>query len=199
MSNVREETRAPLSADAFATIPSKVTKGIEFLVDAYCDKLLHTNANLLRLFEHHREGYEDPALWRMLTNGQKVLISLTSLDGQVNNGGIAQFFWNYPNLVFDARDGLAELGAGRLLELYDECLEKLIGRKEDWLELRRKCYRIPDKPDWESFAESYNIVDGNRFDKAYYGRWNENDGLGRALLQQIVDYIKANRSEYVVD
>ena len=71
-----------------------------------------------------------------LTQGQRVLYSLATLDGQVKNGGITQFFWNCPDLVFPASDALAALSYSELSVAYEKALERLIGSKDQWLELR---------------------------------------------------------------
>src|SRR6185295_2352611 len=124
------------------------------------------------------QRFDDPACQSRLTRGQRMLFSLSAFDGQVKNGGITQFFWNCPDLIFEVGDSLKALELTELSGLYDRGVDTLIGKKEDWAQLRNKAYRDPQNPDWQSFQKSYDLLDLSWFEDDYYDRWGR-DSQGR--------------------
>src|SRR5262245_40592405 len=107
----------------FADIPNKVVprtvrlkdptfesrEAHEWIFGGYCEKLRYKNDGLQQLLQQFVGRLDDPKCWNQLTQGQRSLFSLAALDGQVKNGGVTQFFWNCPDLIFPASDSLSML------------------------------------------------------------------------------------------
>src|SRR5262249_23771253 len=103
-----------MSDVAFAHIPNKVVprtvrlkdptftsdQATVWILDGYCEKLLYKNAKLEELFRQFPGRFDDPGCRNWFTQGQRILYVLSALDGEVKNGGLTQFFWNCPDLIF---------------------------------------------------------------------------------------------------
>jgi hypothetical protein len=198
----QRDFRARISPDDFAVIPFDE----EHPIDNYYRELVDGNQKLSGIREEFPRGYEDIKLIRQLTPGQQLLILLGVFDGQVCNGGITQFFWNYPEYLFDVRDTIERLGDLAVLSNYERALEALVGNKERWFELREECYRAEGGPSWESFRQSYDLLDLSWFEDAYFDKRGYNDrkewvtfarGLQYSFLHRVAEYVRSHRSEFI--
>jgi hypothetical protein len=198
----RREFRAQMSPNAFTAIPVEDDQPI----DNYYAELVDGNQRFCGIREEFPRGYEDINLIRQLNPGQQLLILLGVFDGQVCNGGITQFFWNYPEYLFDVRDAIERLGDAAVLTNYERALEALVGKKDRWLELRDECYRAEGGPSWESFRKSYDLLDLSWFDNAYFDENGYNDakewvvlrrGLQHSFLHRLAEYVRSHRSEFI--
>jgi hypothetical protein len=178
----------------------------DFPLDDYFAKLIDGNEKFRNIHEEFPRGYEEITLIRQLTPGQQLVILLGVLDGQVCNGGITQFFWNYPEYLFDVRDAIERLGDSAILTNYERALEALVGKKDRWFELRKECYGNKDGPSWESFRQTYELLDLGWFDEAYFDKRGYNDqkewvklerGLQHRFLHRLAEYIRSHRSEFI--
>jgi hypothetical protein len=194
--------RAKLSPADFAALPFDD----ENPIDDYYVELVDGNQKFSGIRNEFPRGYEDIKLVRQLTPGQQLLILLGVFDGQVCNGGITQFFWNYPEYLFDVRDAIERLGDTAVLTNYERALEKLIGNKERWIELREECYRAEGGPSWESFRQSYDLLDLSWFEDAYFDQRGYNDkkewvvlkrGLKYSFLHRLARYVQSHPSEFI--
>jgi hypothetical protein len=192
-------------ADAeFDDIPNKVVprtvrlkdpslegaRATAWIFSGYCEKLLHKNEKLQELLSGFAGKFDDPECRSCLTQGQRILYSLGALDGQVRNGGMTQFFWNCPDLIFEASEALASIGETELTMAYDKALEGLIRNRDDWLELRRQSSTDPSNF-WEPFQASYDLLNLSWFDDAYFDRY------GPSLVARLVSYVKSHKGEFV--
>src|SRR5262249_29996697 len=150
--------------------------------------------------EHHH--LEDSRSTKELTRGQQLLILLGAFDSQVSNGGVTQFFLDCPGSLFEVADAIEELGAAELVGQYGKALEALVGKKDRWLELRAEWAGAKDNPRWETFQQTYDLLDLGWFDRAYFGQWGHNEkqewvqfdrGLKQDFLKQLAEYVKAHR------
>lgn len=188
----------------FADIPSKAVprslqrkdptfespQARECIFSGYCERLLFKNEKLLDLLQQFVGRKDDPACWNQLTEGQRILYSLAALDGQVKNGGITQFFWNCPDLIFPASDALAALRYSELSVAYEKALESLMGKKDTWLDLRKQSGSDPAN-NWGPFQATYDLLGLNWFDDAYF------EGYGATLLEMLVKYVQENKAEFI--
>jgi hypothetical protein len=193
-----EDYRAEMSPAEFEAIPADPDYPIDGLYDALIDR----NPRINHCF------FEDNTQLQELTRGQQLLIRLGTFDSQVKNGGITQFFWNCPESIFDVADDLEHLGVTELLGNYERALEALVGKKDQWLALREEWAKGKDNPKWDTFQESYKLLDLGWFDKAYFDQrgWNENKewvrlrpGLHHSLLTRLVEYVRTHRDEFIVE
>jgi hypothetical protein len=193
-----------MSDAEFAGLPGKVVprtlriedpsfespRAAEWILGGYCEKLLYKNEGLQRALQRASGTPDDPECRNCFTRGQRILHALAALDGQVRNGGITQFFWNCPDLIFDVSEALDALGEGSLAQAYDKALENLIGNKDEWMELRRQSGTDPSSF-WEPFQKSYDLLDLSWFDEAYFGTY------GPSLVARLVNYVRANKAEFI--
>src|SRR5262245_47287395 len=188
----------------FADIPNKVVprtvrlndptfespQARAWIFSGYCEKLLYKNEKLRDQFQQFVGRKDDPECWNQLTQGQRILYSLAALDGQVKNGGITQFFWNCPDLMFPASDALAALSYSELSVAYEKALESLIGKKDTWLHLRKQSNS--DRADfWGPFQATYDLLDLTWFDDAYFEQY------GPTLIDRLVKYVRENKAEFI--
>jgi len=197
-----KDYRARLSADEFDSIPGDE----EYPIDGYYETLIEGNTKFQGIWEQFQRGYEDIRLIRQLTKGQQLLILLGVFDGQVANGGITQFFWNYPEYFFEVRDAIERLGDVKVLKNYEKALEALVGRQDRWLELRKEWVESCENPCWETFQQTHELLDVGWFDEAYFDacRYNEKEewvklkqGLRFPFLKELAAYVKSHRAEFI--
>jgi hypothetical protein len=188
----------------FADLPNKVVprtvrlkdptfescEAREWIFSGYCEKLLYKNEKLVELLQRFAGGKDNLECWNRLTQGQRILYSLAALDGQVKNGGITQFFWNCPDLIFPASDALAALNYSELSVAYEKALESLIGKKDAWLDLRKQS-SADSANFWEPFRATYDLLDLNWFDDAYF------DQYGPTLIDVLVKYVREKKTEFI--
>lgn len=189
--------RTEMSIADFEAIPFDPENPIDY----YYDLLIDQNNRIdNRFFEEHERLQE-------LTYGQRLLIQLGTFDSQVNNGGITQFFWNCPKLIFDVADCIEFLGETELWANYERALESLVGKKDRWLMLREEWRKANNNPRWETFQETYKLLDLGWFDKAYFDQRGYNQkkewvrfrrGLHHSLMTRLANYIRTHPGEFIV-
>jgi hypothetical protein len=104
------------------------------------------------------------------------------VDGEVNNGGFNQFFWNDSRRYIDeARQGYHLIGAEAQLALLDEALERYEGNSET-------LQRFRERNTLEAFSDSYRDDLFGDLDRRFF----ELDSHGL-----ITSYIRSHRDEFV--
>lgn len=193
-----------MSLAAFDELPDKVVprairikdpalqspEAMDFILSGYCRRLLDKNERLQDLFRRFVGKLDDAECKSCLTQGQRILLSLCALDGEVTNGGIAQFFWNCPDQILEVGEALESLGEMALAKSYDKALQGLIGNKDDWIDLRNRSSADPDHF-WEPFQESYDLLDLGWFDDEYFKTH------GPSLVKRLVDYVRSHKEEFI--
>ena len=201
---MQSDFRSHLSAAEFNAIEGEDR---DYLTSDYYTELLANNPKFKNLPSDYR-GFTDPRLLPQLTKGQQLLALIGDFDGQVKNGGVTQFFWNCPHILFDVRDAVEYLGQGDLLRNYELALESLVGNKDRWYSLREECYREPKDPKWEPFQKTYDLLDLGWFDEAYFDKRGYDDqkqwvvqrrGLHYSLLNSLCAYITSHRNELIAE
>src|SRR5262249_15704116 len=139
----------------------------EWIFGGYCERLLYKNEKLSELLQQFSGRLDDPDCWNRLTQGQRILYSLAALAGQVKNGGITQFFLNWSDLIIPARDALSALDCSELSAAFENALKSLIGNKDKWVDLRNRSSNNPEEF-WEPFQATYDLLDLDWFDDAYF-------------------------------
>jgi hypothetical protein len=189
--------RRVMSAADFDAIPSDD----KYPIDDYYDALIDRNERIGHQF------FEDSVQLKKLTPGQRMLIQLGTFDSQVKNGGITQFFWNCPESIFDVADWIELMGVSELQANYERALESLVGKKDQWLVLREEWAKGRDNPSWETFQQTYELLDLGWFDDAYFDKHGYNEkqewvrqsrGLHHVLLTRLAEYVRNHRAEFIV-
>jgi hypothetical protein len=199
-----KDYRAPISAAEFNNAPDDDD---EFALDWYYENLVDGNSKFRGLGAEFTRGYEDIRFIKQLTRGQQLLILLGIFDGQVCNGGIVQFFWNYPEYIFDVRDAVDFIGDERLLAEYDKALEALVGYKDNWVQLREQLgTQNGPRPQLETLQKIDDVVHLDWFDTLYYDTRAYNAegelvvvarGLNYEMITRLIQYIKTHKSELI--
>jgi Domain of unknown function (DUF4375) len=192
------DRRRVMSASDFDAIPVDA----DYPIDGYYEALIERNERI------GHEVYEQAERFKELTAGQRMLIQLGTFDSQVRNGGVTQFFWNCAESIFDVADWIEQLGVRELQTKYDRALEALVGKKDQWLELRAEWAKGRDSPNWETFQQTYELLDLGWFDKAYFDKCGYNErhewvvqsrGLHHTLLTRLAEYVRTHRAEFITD
>jgi hypothetical protein len=132
-----------------------------------------------------RMGADYEREWEVLsrsTRGQSAVYALVLTDGEVNNGGFDQFFFNSSGSVMDeAIDGATLIRASANAGILEEAAE--VFSDGDVPEEREARWRILDAMS-EDEHEHLSDLDG---------RWYAHD---RELNRKLVAYVKANPEEF---
>lgn len=125
------------------------------------------------------DSYE--SVFAGLTQGQKMLWSLSELNGQIANGGIAQYFWNQTGkYAKEAERGLEIIGDTTVLPSF----RSIMSRGAD-LQPTLIMRNTPN-----GFADYAERLDGYAFDRMFLTN-------AQATQQRIIDYIKAHPEEFI--
>ncbi len=181
-----KDYRARLAPAEFESI-SSIT---EDPMHEYFQRLIAKNPKFAGIDDLYPRGFGDIHLLPHLTEGQRILIVLAAFDGEVDNGGITQFFWNFPEYSFEVRNAIKRLGNTALLQNYERAMASLADKLDEWSELRDKCYRVEGSPDWESFSQSYDLLALDWFNDVY-------SDLQHEFLHQLAEYVRSHRFEFI--
>jgi hypothetical protein len=151
--------------------------------------------------------YENPAIgdpddhWKRLSKGQKALIRIAVFDAEINNGGVEQYLWNYPQEVFAVHDAFEMLGASDLARQYASVLDQLCEVGESWIDLRER-FKGNSEEDLDAFLDAAELIEGGAFDSAYYGEWDGegnrlSPGFGDLVFERFVDYFEKHQPEFI--
>jgi hypothetical protein len=192
------DLRVPMTRAEFDAIPFDPEYPIEGVYSALIDK----NRLLRASFDAAGVEPRDD-----MTAGLRAILDLNLLDGQVCNGGITQFFWNFPETVGGVYEALELIGKTDLLASFDRAVGQVVGKREDWHGLRQRAFADPGKPDWEPFRQSYELLDLGWFDDDYYDTWSHPDdggpgvvtrvGLGNRMLTRLNAWVRAHPDEFI--
>ncbi|MFT3796625.1 hypothetical protein [Flavobacterium sp.] len=105
-----------------------------------------------------------------LNRPQKVFYSLLVFNGDTDNGGVAQFFFNRPEFVFAVLETFDELKLPQLKADYEKCLNEFLGTSESYL--KRKQIFNDQNLDWEkrwkAFVKGYDEIKSAAILEDYY-------------------------------
>jgi hypothetical protein len=150
----------------------------------YLDKLF------IPLNETWPEGETKEEYYLKLTKGQKIIFSMLIFEGQICNGGVSQFFMNYPENSLPVLEGLEELQLEQLKHGYEKCFQEFCGSARS-LEALRDAFKINEtesKDKWLSFSEDdYYVISGEKFEEYFY-----TDECRKLFHKAMVDYIDNN-------
>jgi hypothetical protein len=141
--------------------------------DFILDHLLADAANAWEAFEQLRPGL-------------RAIRATQELDGQVCNGGFAQFFWNAGRYAPEAYEALARIGAPRRRALLQQAMDLFIPAMPNFHALRNKA----ELAAFDTFAAS---LDFSPLDSAYY----QLNAVEKLETIQI-SYIRSHIDEFVI-
>jgi hypothetical protein len=127
----------------------------------------------------------------------RAIYAVWSLNGEVNNGGLDQYFWNTDGEQIDAaRDGLAIIGAAATSQVFERAVKSYEANRSILMRFKRVAVRLLNsglrRKAWEKFAESYKHSDLESLTSEFYR--TESD-----LKVALVNYIRRHLDQFVLD
>jgi hypothetical protein len=166
---------------------------------AHYEKLIRKNAPLQQVLTQFRDRFDLSSLWPQLTSGQRFVLLLATFDGQVRNGGVTQFFWNCLSYTAPVQQALHEFNMPELAAKLDRAVATLLERFPDWNALRSS-FESVDEDAWAAFEESYELLDLDWFDQAYFSLHTDKpDGppSQEVITIRLLEYIATHRDEFI--
>jgi hypothetical protein len=165
------------------------------------NRLNEYSASLFDILEEKADELDDEEeFWNRLSVGQKVFYSFLAFEGEVDNGGLFQFFWNKPAHVYSFREVINIL---KLEELADDYISALKAYEKLSSEISKiKEDLDPDKEGWEDeYYEAYDKIQekfdaetdaGTNVDEYFY-----EPGFKILFHEAMCDFIENNRALFV--
>ncbi len=128
---------------------------------------------------------------RQLTKEQRVLFTLVNFEAQVNNGGVYQFLFNYPELSIIALESMEEAKMAKLAADYRKVLEEFFGKFKTMQELNNKFQDQSSNWEkrWNSFVDGYKELKSTEIIESYF----YNEDFVKQFQNDMINYIKANK------
>jgi len=128
-----------------------------------------------------------------LTKEQRIYFTLINFETQVNNGGVYQFLFNYPELSIIALQGMQETGMSKLTKDYETVLNEYFGKFKTIQELYS---RFQNKNNdwnkrWNSFTEGYKELSSTKIIEDYF--YEEN--FVKGYHEKLIGYAKVNKKK----
>lgn len=138
------------------------------------------------IYEYIKEDFDNEFfLIKKLSRGQQAFWSTWILEGEVNNGGFNQFYFNSSKQFSEmAKIGFGTIGANRYAELTSRA-------NEIYKENRKKLAKFDDGT-LESFGESYKDNPLNKLDDEFYELESEEN---ISVLR--IQYIRSYKNEFI--
>ncbi|MGH1338921.1 MAG: DMP19 family protein [Aureispira sp.] len=155
-------------------------------------------------WQYHSLAFEDikyppklplEQIWKKLTKVQKFTISLGHFIGQVDNGGVWQFFFNKPLYAYTAYEALKEANTWALESKYQKCLEEfgtmIDNQHYKQLVEQMEAVEVTKEERWKGFQSGRtHIPSGNAFEDYFYDPQNK-----AYFYKQVVKYIHLHISK----
>lgn len=136
-----------------------------------------------KIADYHKE-YETVTSWN---KSQQAIYLIWVLEGEVNNGGYNQYYFNQGNDLYKfAPDALRLVGAHKYASLTQ--------RANDIYEAQNEKITQHQDGTIEGFSKSYENNPLNEFDDAFYALSEEEN-----LAQLQTDYIRKHKQDFVSD
>ena len=162
----------------------------EYPIVSYYEALVAENDRI------DAEVYLQPKNLEVLSAGQKMLIQLAEFDGQVKNGGITQFFWNFTEYISDTAAWISKLGATQLLGNYQRAMDTLSQHHKAWSKFRAA----------DDARAGESLLNLEWFDDLYYDKWGDDEqgewglrsrGLQFDFAQRVVKFIQTHSDQFI--
>jgi hypothetical protein len=140
-----------------------------------------------KIGEHTGEGgMDEPTFIRTLSPGFQAFWSTTILEGEVDNGGFSQFFWNASRVYgLDAIEGYKRLGAHDKAEIVEEAVKKAVDNADEYTRLR-ETGTLEAYQEWDKASDS----DFRELEHRYGKSPDDLDAL-------VVQYVRSHPEEFV--
>lgn len=137
----------------------------------------------------------DAEFFNNLNREQKVFYSLLAFNGDTDNGGVSQFFFNRSEFAFAVLETFEELNMTKLKNDYEKCLNEFIGTSNSYTK-RKEIFNDSNlewKKRWKAFSDGYDdIPSADLLERYYY-----DDEFKKELYKGFVDYANSNINQFV--
>jgi len=137
----------------------------------------------------------DRIFFNYLTRGQKMFYSLLVFNGDVDNGGVGQFFFNRPEFSFAVLETFEELKLNRLKSDYEKCLNEFFGSVESYFIGNKN---LNDRsPEWTERWLSFTDGDGNLKSATTIEDYYYNEEFKKELYKTFTDFVDNHLDQFV--
>jgi len=137
----------------------------------------------------------DRIFFNNLTRGQKMFYSLLVFNGDVDNGGVGQFFFNRPEFSFAVLETFEELKLNRLKSNYEKCLNEFLGSVDSYFKGKRNLNDI--SPEWTERWLSFTDGDGNLKSATTIEDYYYNEEFKKELYKTFTDFVDNHLDQFV--
>lgn len=161
---------------------TKITKNV---LDSIPDNKLEQAIIDFIIDEKIKDNYESEyKIVRSLSKGLQYVYATWLLEGEVNNGGFNQYFYNSAgDFKKEALEGLEHIGATENAKLLSEAIH-IYNREKEMHD------RVKKKGTIKAFSESYDETELTNLDERFYS-------LAEDLSKLRIDYIRNNAEEFI--
>ncbi|WP_417369367.1 DMP19 family protein [Flavobacterium beibuense] len=147
------------------------------------------------LTEMSGKDESEEEFFNKLNKPQKVFHSLLAFTGDVDNGGVNQFFFNKPEFAFSVLEAFDELKLNKLKNDYEKCLNEFIGASDSYLKRKEVFNDISINWDqrWDAFKSGENEIKSADILEDYF----YTDEFKKELYKTFVDYADKNISLFM--
>lgn len=129
-----------------------------------------------------------------LNRPQKVFYCMLVFNGDVDNGGVNQFFFNKPEFAFAVLETFEELKLPKLKNDYEKCLNELMGNADSYGK-RKQIFNDENKSwekRWKAFTDGYaEIKSAEKLEDYYYDK-----EFKKEYYKHVVEYIDKNIDKF---
>lgn len=136
-------------------------------------------------------------LLNMMTKEQRIFFTLTTFDGQVNNGGVYQFLFNFSHLSEIALESFKIIGTEQLATDYEKVLEEF-EHKFDSIQVFYNQFQDTSKKweeRWDAFNKGYNELSSTKIIEQYFFE----EKFIKEYQAKVVDFVKKNKSRLMIE
>lgn len=148
--------------------------------------------------ELYRQGkMSHTTLLNEMTREQRIYQTLLNFEGQVNNGGVYQFLFNYPELSIIALDAFQIIGADTLAKDYEKVLHEYFGKFNTVQDLYTRFQDNAKEWDkrWNAFSEGYKELPTAAIIERYFYK----EDFIKDYHAKMVAFVKQNRSQLMIE
>lgn len=136
-------------------------------------------------------------LLNMMTKEQRIFFTLITFDGQVNNGGVYQFLFNFSHLSEIALESFKIIGADQLSTDYEKVLKEF-EKKFDSIQVFYNQFQDTSKKweeRWDAFNKGYTELPSAKIIEKYFYE----EKFMQEYQTKIVDFVKKNKSKLMIE
>jgi len=132
-----------------------------------------------------------------LTKEQRIYFTLINFEAQVNNGGVHQFLFNYPELSIIALESMRIAKMGKLASDYEKVLKEYFGKFSTTQELYSKFQNENSDWDerWNSFTEGYKELKTTETIENYFYK----EEFVKDFQEKTIAFVKENKAGLLIE